>query len=107
MLGSEPHSRADLEAVCELARQVALAIDNARLLCEAHEVEERLTTILVMLTEAITLTDRDDRIVYANAAAAKLFHYDSPNDLTELHQFELGERFLTLTSTAPRSPTAM
>jgi len=96
MLGSEPHSRADLEAVCELARQVALAIDNARLLCEAHEVEERLTTILVMLTEAITLTDRDDRIVYANAAAAKLFHYDSPNDLTELHQFELGERFLTL-----------
>jgi PAS domain S-box-containing protein len=92
--GEESYSQSDLELVCELARRAALAIDNASLFSEARRVEQRLQAILVNLAEAITLTDDDDRIVFANRAAAELLGASTPEDLVDVRQGDLMGRYL-------------
>jgi PAS domain S-box-containing protein len=83
------YEEADLVVVYELARRAALAIDNARLYSEVRRVEQRLAAILVNLAEAITLTDEDDQIVFANEAAAELFGAGTPEALMRNSQEEM------------------
>ena len=92
--GEESYSQSDMELVSELARRAALAIDNASLFSEARRVEQRLQAILVNLAEAITLTDDDDRIVFANRAAAELLGASTPEDLVDVRQGDLMSRYL-------------
>jgi PAS domain S-box-containing protein len=92
--GEESYSQTDMELVCELARRAALAIDNARLFSDALRVEQRLQAILVNLAEAITLTDHEDRIVFANHAAAELLGAGTPEDLLDVRQGDLMRRYL-------------
>jgi PAS domain S-box-containing protein len=87
------YGQEDYEVVSELARRAALAIDNARLFSEVRSVEQRLEAILVSLAEAITLTDAEDRIVFANQAAAELLGVGAPHELTGVKQRELMVRF--------------
>lgn len=91
-----PYEEADLAVVYELARRAALAIDNARLYSEVRRVEQRLAAILVNLAEAITLTDAEDRIVFANQAAAELFGARTAEELAGRDQQEALGRFLLL-----------
>ncbi len=94
--GGSSYQPEDFDVVCELARRAALAIDNARLFSEVRIVEQRLEAILVNLAEAITVTDAEDRIVFANQAAADLLQAASPAELTDADLNELMERFLVL-----------
>jgi PAS domain S-box-containing protein len=93
---SRPYRADDLEVVSELARRAALAIDNARLYSEVRRVEQRLEAILVNIAEAITLTDADERIVFANQAAAELLGAEHPAELVGASTREIMERFLVL-----------
>jgi PAS domain S-box-containing protein len=91
-----PYEEGDLAVVYELARRAALAIDNARLYSEVRRVEQRLAAILVNLAEAITLTDSDDRIVFANGAAAELFGARTPEELMRTDHEQALSRFVLL-----------
>ncbi len=93
---SVPYGQEHLELVSELARRAALAIDNARLFSEARSVERRLEAILVNLAEAITLSDGEDQIVFANQAAADLLGASSPAELTGESLNEIMKRFRVL-----------
>jgi PAS domain S-box-containing protein len=88
------YEESDLAVVYELARRAALAIDNARLYSEVRRVEQRLAAILVNLAEAITLSDEEGCIVFANQAAADLLGAPSPDALIGSEQAALLTRFL-------------
>jgi PAS domain S-box-containing protein len=90
------YAEGDLDVVYELARRAALAIDNARLYSEVRRVEQRLAAILLNLAEAITLTDADDQIVFANGAAAELFGARTPEELMSTNQEQALARFTLL-----------
>jgi PAS domain S-box-containing protein len=90
----ELYEESDLELAAELARRAALAIDNARLYTEVRRVEQRLEAVLVNLAEAITLTDRQGRTVFANQAAAELLGVSSPAELMSARPGEIMPRFL-------------
>jgi len=92
----EPFAAPELELVCELARRVALAIDNERLYSELRMLEQRLEAILAGLAEAITVVDEHGRTVFANAAAAALLGAGSPAELLGLAPGALMGRFLVL-----------
>ncbi len=91
---SEPYRSSDLDLACELARRAALAIDNARLFSEVRRVERRLEAALVNLAEAITMTDADGRMVFANQAAAELLGAGSPGELIDAVPGTIMPRFL-------------
>jgi PAS domain S-box-containing protein len=93
---AEPYDANDLDLACELARRAALAIDNARLFSELRRVEERLEAILVNLAEAITLTDGQGQMVFANQAAADLLGASSPGELMSARPGTIMPRFLVL-----------
>jgi PAS domain S-box-containing protein len=92
----ESYAQEDLDLARELARRAALAIDNARLFSQLRGVERRLEAVLVNLAEAITVTDRDGRMAFANQAAAALLGAASPSELVEAAPGTIMQRFLVL-----------
>jgi PAS domain S-box-containing protein len=92
----EPYAEDDLDLARELARRAALAIDNARLFSQLRRVERRLEAVLVNLAEAITVTDRDGRMAFANQAAADLLGAANPNELIDASPGTIMQRFLVL-----------
>jgi PAS domain S-box-containing protein len=92
----EPYTEDDLDLARELARRAALAIDNARLFSQLRRVERRLEAVLVNLAEAITVTDRDGRMAFANQAAADLLGATNPNELIDAPPGTIMQRFLVL-----------
>ncbi|HUB73014.1 MAG TPA: SpoIIE family protein phosphatase [Solirubrobacteraceae bacterium] len=93
---SAPYRAEDLELAVELARRAAMAIDNARLFAQVRGVEQRLEAVLVNLAEAITLMDRDGRMVFANQAAAELLGASSPQELMAAEPGSVMARFVVL-----------
>jgi PAS domain S-box-containing protein len=93
---TEPYRSSDLELACELARRAALAIDNARLFSEVRRVEQRLEAVLVNLAEAITLTDDQGQMIFANQAAADLLGARTPAELMSATPGTIMPRFLVL-----------
>ncbi len=91
---SKPYTSADLDLGNELARRAALAIDNARLFSEVRRVERRLEAVLVNLAEAITMTDEQGQMVFANQAAADLLGAASPRELMDAAPGTVMPRFL-------------
>jgi PAS domain S-box-containing protein len=72
---------------------VALALDNAGLSQELVTVEQQLQAILENLGEAVTVQDRDGRLVFANRTAAELLGADSVEALLATPPSELVGRF--------------
>ncbi len=65
-------SPGDVQYAESLAGRVALALDNATLSEELSSTERRLEVILGSVDAAVTVRDRNGRMVYANQAAADL-----------------------------------
>lgn len=59
-----------------LAAQVSIAIQNAELFRALSNQRERLNAILNSVTNAVLVTDDDDRLLLANPAARRLFHLE-------------------------------
>jgi PAS domain S-box-containing protein len=103
---SEPYRHEDLELVQGLAWRAALAIDNARLFSELRVLEERMEAVLVNLVEAITVEDREGRLVFANPAAADLLGARSPEELTSAPKGTFRSRYRWLDEQGRALPMA-
>lgn len=63
----------EIDLLSTLASQTAVLVENARLFQAAEGGRRRLTAILTSTSDAILVTDRDDRILLVNPAAERAF----------------------------------
>jgi len=63
----------EVDLLSTLASQTAVLVENARLFQSAEGGRRRLTAILTSTSDAILVTDRDDRILLVNPAAERAF----------------------------------
>lgn len=82
-----------IELVAELARRAAASLAEARVLAELHRSRRRFERILATLAEAVTVTDEDGNVHYANQAAADLLGVTSPEEVVAAAPGELAARF--------------
>ncbi len=64
---------AEIDLLSTLAGQTAVLVENARLFQAAEGGRRRLAAILTSTTDAVLVTDRDDRILLVNPAAEQAF----------------------------------
>ena len=67
-----------------IGERAAAGLANTQLIAELQSTRNRFERILDVLGEAVTVRDADDRLVYANEAAARLFGVATPAELLEL-----------------------
>jgi PAS domain S-box-containing protein len=63
----------EIDLLSTLAGQTAVLVENARLFQSAEGGRRRLAAILASTTDAVLVTDRDDRVLLANPAAERAF----------------------------------
>ena len=63
----------ELDLLSTLAGQMAVLVENARLFQAAEGGRRRLAAILTSTTDAVLVTDRDDRVLLVNPAAERAF----------------------------------
>jgi PAS domain S-box-containing protein len=63
----------EIDLLSTLASQTAVLVENARLFQSAEGGRRRLAAILSSTTDAVLVTDRDDRILLVNPAAERAF----------------------------------
>ncbi len=78
------YDRRDLALAEEVGRRAGVAIDNARLYQEAQKARDQLSIILQGVADGIVVWDKDDHVVYANEAAARLTDYDAATGMMEM-----------------------
>ena len=69
------YEQADLTVAEDLARSIALAIDNAQLLLHLRASEQRYRTVVGQAADSILLADATGRIVDANERASTTLGY--------------------------------
>jgi two-component system phosphate regulon sensor histidine kinase PhoR len=79
--GGPPFSQDDLQFLTAIAGQVAISLANAFLFAQISAEKEKIQAIFTSLTDGILVTDRDFRVVEANAAATVLLHLEKRNPL--------------------------
>lgn len=84
---------ADVSYVHTLAGRLGLALDNVTLSTALSSAEQRLDVILANVDAAVTVRDRDGRMVYANQAAAELLRAPGVDALMQAHPGEVIDRF--------------
>jgi PAS domain S-box-containing protein len=87
----------DLDFARVLSGRAALALDNAGLFTELETVEARLTAALGSLAEAVTVQDRQGRLVYANDAAAALLNFATAEELLATPAQDIVDRYRAFT----------
>lgn len=65
----------------EAALRAAGGLAHAQVLAGMQDTRRRLEAVLSALTEAVTVTDADGRVAYANEAAARMFRAGSAAEL--------------------------
>lgn len=97
-LGGRPGTeRPDAETevlVEQIAAQVVEAFAAARLLEQAARSRRRLERILGVLAEAVTVSDANGRVHYANQAAVDLLGAGSVEEVVQARPGELASRFV-------------
>ncbi|MFN8112694.1 MAG: GAF domain-containing protein [Solirubrobacterales bacterium] len=79
---------ADAEFCQVLADRVALTLDNAGLFSDLESVEMRMDSVMSVLDEPVTITERSGGLIFANEAALELADGDS---LDEVMSIDAGE----------------
>ena len=77
-----------------IAEQAGDLVATARLVEDLKRTQRRLAQILEALTEAVTVSDANGQVVYANAAAAVLLDATDPDDILRARPGELAGRFV-------------
>jgi PAS domain S-box-containing protein len=67
----------EVDLLSTLAGQTAVLVENARLFQAAEGGRRRLAAILSSTTDAVLVTDRDDRVLLANPAAERAFSFEA------------------------------
>lgn len=88
-----PDPYADLAFYAALGERAARGLGTTHLVDELRRTRRRLERILSVLSEAITVQDRDGRMVYANEAAARLLGARSVDEVLGVAPGELAGRF--------------
>jgi PAS domain S-box-containing protein len=83
----------DLRFARTVGSRAALAIQNARLMEELREAEQRMQAIVGSLADAVTIRDRSGRIVYANRAGLESMGISSLEELREADPKSLFDRY--------------
>ncbi len=66
-------SGSDIDLLSTLASQTSVLVENARLFQTAESERRRLAAILASTTDAVVVTDRENRILLMNPAAERVF----------------------------------
>jgi serine phosphatase RsbU (regulator of sigma subunit)/PAS domain-containing protein len=66
-----------------LAGRVALALDNAGLFTDLESIEMRMDTVMSMLEEPVSISDREGKLIFVNEAAVALAGAESRRVLLE------------------------
>jgi serine phosphatase RsbU (regulator of sigma subunit)/PAS domain-containing protein len=74
---------ADVRFAEVMSGRIALALDNAGLFSDLESVERRLDAVMNLIGEAVIVHDAEQRIVFANAAAARWFSSKSVAELLD------------------------
>lgn len=82
-----------IELVAELARRAAAGLAEARVLAQLQRSQRRFEHILGLLREAVTVTDAEGRVLFANAAAAELLGVRTVADVLGAEPGALAARF--------------
>jgi PAS domain S-box-containing protein len=77
-----------------LAERAARGFANTQLISELQRTRQRFERILGALAEAVTVHDARGKLVYANAAAARLLGAESIDELLTAEPGELASRFV-------------
>jgi GAF domain-containing protein len=97
----EPHDLVYLETLGERA---ARGLASGQLVADLRRTRRRVERILDGLAEAVTVVAADGKVVYANAAAARLLGAESVADVLTASPGELAARFvITLEDGSPVS----
>ncbi|MDQ6817525.1 MAG: SpoIIE family protein phosphatase [Actinomycetota bacterium] len=83
----------DLRFARTVGSRAALAIQNARLVEELRDAEQRMQAIVGSLADAVTIRDRPGRIIYANRAGLESMGISSLDDLREADPESLFDRY--------------
>ncbi len=75
------YKRGDLELLNALGAQAAIAIQNARLHEEARRSRDFLQSILQQSTDAVVAVDAEERLLFWNPAAERLYGYTAEEAL--------------------------
>jgi len=75
------YTRQDVRFSRVLADRVAVALDNAGLFSDLQSIERRMDSVMEVLDEAVVIHDRGGNLIFANAAAARMFGFESPAEL--------------------------
>jgi PAS domain S-box-containing protein len=67
----------EIDLLSTLAGQTAVLVENARLFQSAEGGRRRLAAILASTTDAVLVTDRDERVLLANPAAEQAFGFEA------------------------------
>jgi PAS domain S-box-containing protein len=81
LLTQRPITEEQLEALRLVAGYAALAIENARLLDQARQAEQKYRAIFENSIEGIAQTSLEGRFLGANPAQARILGYSSPEEL--------------------------
>jgi serine phosphatase RsbU (regulator of sigma subunit)/PAS domain-containing protein len=76
------HDEEDAKFSQILADRIALTLDNAGLFSDLESVEMRMDSVMSVLDEPVTITERGGRLIFANEAAIALADRDSLEELT-------------------------
>ena len=77
------HDEDDAMFSRSLAGRVALALDNAGLFSDLESIEMRMDTVMSMLEEPVSISDRAGNLIFVNDAAVALAGVESRRDLLE------------------------
>ncbi|HEX2388013.1 MAG TPA: SpoIIE family protein phosphatase [Solirubrobacterales bacterium] len=77
------HDEEDVRFSQVLADRIALTLDNAGLFSDLESVELRMDTVMGVLDEPVTITERGGRLIFANQAAVELADRSSLHELLD------------------------
>ncbi len=72
-----------------LADRIALTLDNAGLFSDLESIEMRMDSVMDVLDEPVTITERDGKLIFANRAAIELADRDNLQELLDPEPGEL------------------
>lgn len=73
--------------------RVALALDNAGLFLNLQNIEQRMDTVMAVLDQAVVIHDSRGSLVFANAAALKIFDVQDPATVLGAENVPVQDRF--------------
>lgn len=87
------YAEEDARFVETLGGRVALALDNAGLFLDLQSIEQRMDSVMSVLDQAVVIHDSRGSLIFANAAALKMFNVEDPATVLGADNVPVQDRF--------------